>query len=186
MTTTLAEEASLSLYARAAAFARRHRWPLGGAALSALVIALVLLASLPTGDQSPARTVPSGSRLAASAAAGDVEVLIISKRGSLSAQVAYPSAKGWLSVPLRAAPSDAVAAWTGTEGSGPVPALSAVYGRVTGRTVEVVWSDGRRTTVRTTSDGVYVVARDRYVGSARVRVLDKAGKTVLEIDGPAR
>lgn len=170
----------------AAAFLHRHRWSLGGAALSVLVIALVWLASLPTGADSPARTVIEGSRLAASVEVADVEVLIVSKRGALSVQVAYPTSKGWLGAPLPAAPSNAVAAWAATSGDGAIPALAVVYGRAPGASVEIEWADGRRTTVPTASDGVYVAARGRYVRWARVRVVDAAGASVVEIDGPPR
>lgn len=167
------------------AFLRRYRWALAGAALSVLLVALVWLASLPTGVDSPARTVAEGSRLAASVKVADVEVLIVSKRGALSVQVAYPTPKGWLGAPLRAAPSNAVAAWAGTEGDGAIPALAVVFGRAPGASVEIEWADGRRSTVRTASDGVYVAARDRNVGSARVRVLNAAGASVIEIEGPS-
>lgn len=166
------------------AFLRQHRWSLGGAALSVLLVALVWLASVPTGADSAARTVGEGSRLAARAEVADVEVLILSERGALSVQVAYPSPKGWLGAPLPAAPSNAVAAWAGTRGEGAIPALAVVYGRAPGSTVEVEWADGRRTTVRAASDGVYVAARDRYVASVKVRVLDAAGASILEIEGP--
>lgn len=168
----------------AASFLQRHRWLIGGAALSVLLIALVWLASLPTGADAPARTVGEGARLAASAEVADVEVLIVSKRGALSVQVAYRSPKGWLGAPLPAAPSNAVAAWAGTNGDGPIPPLAVVYGRAPGSSVEVEWADGRRTMVRATSDGVYVAARDRYVESVRVHFFDAAGTSVLTIEGP--
>lgn len=169
---------------RGRALLRRHRWSLGGLVASVVVMALVLLASLPTGAPTADRTVPAGARLAARAHAAHVEVLVISKAGTLSAQVAYQSTKGWLSAPLEASPSNVVAAWTGTKGDGPIPALAIVYGRAPGRSVRVVWADGKRTTVRTASDGVYVVTRDRYVRSKSVRVLDASGATVLTIEGP--
>jgi|GEM_PF-2845344 len=168
----------------AGAFLWRHRWSFGGAALSVLLVALVWLASFPTGADSAARTVGDGSRLAASAEVADVEVLIVSERGALSVRVAYPSPKGWLGAPLPAAPSDAVAGWVGTRGDGAIPALAVVYGRAPGTTVEVEWADGRQSTARTASDGVYVAARDRYVESVKVRFLDASGTTILEIDGP--
>lgn len=169
---------------RGRAFIRRHRWSLGGLGASVVVMGLVLLASLPTGAPTASRTVAPGARLAARAHAADVEVLVVSKAGTLSAQVAYESTKGWLSAPLKASPSNVVAAWTGTRGHGPIPALAIVYGRAPGRSVRVEWADGKRSTVRTASDGVYVLTRDRYVRSRSVRVLDDSGAVVLTIEGP--
>ncbi len=162
----------------------RHRRWIGGAALSALFVALVLLASFPTGSDSAARTVPGGARLAASANAADVEVLVISTHGDLAVQVAYRGPKGWLSTSLPAAPTDTIASWTGTKGTGPIPALSVVYGRAPGTKVTVEWADGERTTVTTKSDGVFVAVRDSYLRSRSVSVFDDAGATVLEIEGP--
>ncbi len=162
----------------------RHRWALGGGALSVLFVALVWLASLPTGAGSPEATVGEGSRLAARATVGDVEVLVIASGGALSVQVAYPSPKGWLSARLPAAPSTAVAAWAATVGQGPIPALSVIYGRAPGASVEVEWADGERTSVRPRRDGVYVAVRNRRVASARVIVRDDDGAIVAEVDGP--
>jgi len=163
------------------ALLQRHRWAIGGAALSVLVIALVLLASLPTGADSAARAVPEGARLATSATVGEVEVQVLSSHGALSVQVAYEGPKGWLAAALPAPPADGVVMWTGTRGQGPVPAFTAVHGRVPGVSVVVEWADGRRDTVETTSDGVFVAVRDRLLGASSIRVLDEAGTIVLEI-----
>lgn len=165
---------------------RGHRAALIGVLVSLVFISLVWLASLPTGAGSPAGTVAAGSRLAVSAKLTGTEVLVVSTRGALSIQVAYAGPKGWLAAPLRAAPSNAVAAWAGTRGGGTIPAMSVVYGRAPGTAVAVTWADGRRTNVRTTSDGVYVAVRDQFVASAHVRVLDRVGQTLLELDGPGR
>lgn len=169
----------------ASSFLRRHRGALGGVALSVLVIALVWLASVPTGTDSATQTVPNGSRLAARSSVADVEVLVVSTHGALSVKVAYPTSKGWLSADLRKAPTNAVAAWAGTRGQGAIPALAVVYGRAPGPTVEIRWADGERTRVRTASDGVYVATREGYVASRRVRVLDATGGTLLDIEGPS-
>ena len=162
----------------------RHRAGLLGVAASVVVVALVWLASVPTGADSAAATVGQGSRLAATAPVGDVEVLLVARSGALSVHVAYPGPKGWLSVRLPAAPSTAVAAWAATEGTGPIPALSVVYGRAAGTTAVVRWADGEETTVQAASDGVYVAARDTRVASEHVRILDATGATILEVDGP--
>ncbi|MEX2293605.1 MAG: hypothetical protein WD691_07425 [Acidimicrobiales bacterium] len=150
--------------------------------MSVLLMALVLLASLPTGTDTAGRAVPEGARLAASIAAEDVEVQVISSQGMLSVQVAYPSAKGWLAAALASTPSDAVAAWTGTRGRGPIPALSVVYGRVPGSYVVIEWADGTRTRAPAERDGTFLAVRDRYVDATLLHVLDAAGTIVLEID----
>lgn len=184
MTTTLAHEHDASADRPGLRrMVHRHRWLIGGVALSALLVGLVYVASLPTGTDSPERTVATGSRLAAQAAVDEVEVMVISSHGDLSVQVAYESAKGWLAAALPSAPANSIAAWTGTKGSGPIPALSAVFGRAPGTSLEIAWADGERTTVDTASDGVFLAVRDRYVIATLVRVLDASGATILEIEG---
>jgi hypothetical protein len=163
----------------------RHRAVLLGLAASVVVIALAWLGSVPTGADTAAGTVGPGARLAASVEVDDVEVLLAARSGALSVHVAYPTAKGWLSVALPAAPTTAVAAWAATAGTGPIPALSVVYGRAPGATAVVSWADGEETTVEPASDGVYLAVRTERVASQHVRVVDADGTTVLDVEGPA-
>ena len=165
-------------------FVRRHRVALLGVVASVVVIALTWLASVPTGADSAAATVGGGSRLAATVPLDDVEVLVVARGGALSVHVAYPTSKGWLSVRLPAAPSTAVAAWAATEGTGPIPALSVVYGRGPGTDAEIRWADGEVTTASAASDGVYVAVRDARVASEHVTIRGADGTPVLEVDGP--
>lgn len=165
---------------------RRHRHWLYGGIATLLFLALAVLASLPTGSDSAADAVAGGSRLAASTSVDgeDVVIQVLSGQGRLSVQVAYEGPKGWLGVGLAAVTDETVASWAATGGSGPVPALSIVYGRAPGDEVAVTWDDGDTSTVTTESDGTYVVARPGRHGSASVSISDADGSTVLEVDGP--
>ena len=165
-------------------FVQRHRTAMLGVVASVVVVALTWLASVPTGTDSAAATIGSGSRLAAMVPVDDVEVLIAARGGALSVHVAYPTSKGWLAVRLPAAPSTAVAAWAATDGTGPIPALSVVYGRANGTEALIRWADGEETTATPASDGVYVAVRAERVGSERVSIRAADGSTVVEVQGP--
>jgi hypothetical protein len=67
------------------------------------------------------------------------------------------------------------AAWAATEGSGPVPAFSAVYGKAPGAKVVVRWSDERSTEVVPVK-GAYLAVRRGRVTSEGVE-LDPAPET---------
>ena len=162
----------------------RHRTVLLGVVASVVVVALTWLASVPTGADSAAATVGDGSRLAATAPVDDVEVLIVARGGALSVHVAYRTPKGWLSVRLPAAPSTALAAWAATDGTGPIPALSVVYGRANGAEATIRWADGEESTAALGTDGVYVAVRDERVASEHVSIRAADGTPVVEVDGP--
>lgn len=147
-----------------------------------LVVALVAVAGFPTGQASADRLVRKGARLAAQAEVEGVKVLMTVDSGKLAAMVAYQGDKGWLGVDLEPVPADTVAAWAATDGDGPVPALSAVYGRASGVQVQVLWADGAIDVVATARDGSYVMARPGRVGVDRLVVVDDAGRLVLKID----
>ena len=162
-----------------------RRWFLALAA-TVLFLGLTLLASLPTGGDHAVDAVPSGSRLAARQPLddGDVVIQILSTQGRLSAQVAYRGPKGWLAARLDDVADDTVAAWAATPGTGPVPALSLVFGRAVTNEVEVTWDDGTVSGVVAARDGVFVVARAGRHTSASVVMRDGTGATVLEVEGP--
>ena len=153
----------------------------GGVIVILLAVGLTAVASFPTGAATPADLVGRSGRLAASAAVGDVEVLLSVDGGELVAIVAYPSAKDWLGVDLEAVPGGTAAAWAATSGGGSVPALSAVYGRAPGAHVVVHWSDGERSRIATERDGAYVVARAGVHTVERAVILDDTGGVVLEV-----
>jgi hypothetical protein len=154
------------------------------AAAGLLVVALIGLASLPTGASTATGTVPDGSRLASSTRVEDVRVMVLSNGGRLNLLVAYEGDKGWHGVEVEPAPRGAVAAWAATRGAGDVPALSAVYGRADGARVRVRWADGRTDDATTESDGTYLIARTGRVRSDHVTVLGEDGAAVTEVDGP--
>ena len=149
-----------------------------------LVVALVGLASVPTGADTAQATVPQGRRMAAVAPVGPVRVMVLSSGARLNLLVAYRGEKGWHSVSVDPAPPGAVAAWAATAGGGAVPALAAVYGRAAGARVRVEWADGRTATTTTASDGTYLVARPGLTRSKRVTVLGEDGAVITEVTGP--
>ena len=154
------------------------------AATLLLAAALVGLAGLPTGADTPQGTVPEGSRVAASTRLGDVRVMVLSARSRLNMLVAYHGEKGWHGVEVDPAPPGTVAAWAATRGGGEVPSLSAVYGRATGTRVRVRWRDGQTVEATPASDGTYLVARRGLVRSAQVLVLGDDGSVLVEVPGP--
>lgn len=164
---------------------RSHRPWIVGVIVTVAFLGLALLASLPTGADRPQDAVPPGARLADDRRIDDdTRVQVLSSQGRISVQVAYRGPKGWLGTGLGALPDDTVAAWAATGGSGPVPALSVVYGRAPAEEIEVTWEDGEVTTAQAASDGVFVVARDGRHRSRGVVMRDAAGASVLEVDGP--
>lgn len=153
------------------------------AAAFVFAAALVVFASLPTGATTPEGVVPETSRLVSSRVVGEARALLASEAGVLRLHVAYRGPKRWLGVGLRPAPAGAAAAWAATPGEGGVPALSAVYGRVTGTAVRVDWSDGQSSTGPTESDGAYLVARPGRVPAVKVVALDENGAVIAEVPG---
>jgi hypothetical protein len=149
----------------------------------AVFSALVLLASLPTGTDDVDGVVPDGARLVTRSPVEDAWVLLLADSGRLRIQVAYDGPKGWLGVLLDHQPDDVVAARSATSGAGPVPALTALYGRAGGDRVLVHWADGRSQEVETEPDGSWLAVRSGVVESERVEVRD-GGATVVEVAGP--
>lgn len=149
----------------------------------AVFASLVLLASLPTGGDDPADVVPDGARLAAQAPVDDAHVLLLSESGRLRVQVAYRDTKGWLAASLGQRGDDVVAARTSTAGGGPVPALTAVFGRPPGDQVTVTWADGKVDEAVVESDGAFLVARAGVHDSESV-VVRRDGEIVVEVPGP--
>ena len=149
-----------------------------------LAAALVGLASLPTGAARADAVAPSSSRVAGSVPLGGTRVLLLSDAGRLRIVVAYRDDKGWFSVRGTPPPRDAAVAWTATRGGGPVPPLSAVYGRVEGATVEVRWADGRVSRTTPATGGTFVVARRGHVRSGVLLVRAPNGDVIDRVAGP--
>ena len=155
----------------------RLRHAITGVAVVAIVAALVVFASLPTGAATRDAVVPADARVAATGAVGGARVLLLSQRGRLRLLVAYHRAKGWFGVPVAPAPQGSPVAWAATRGSGVVPSLSAVYGRVDGVQLRVRWADRREAQVAPASDGAYLVVRRGRVRVADVSVVAADGST---------
>ena len=162
------------------------RLPRGLAAVAALllIVALVGLASLPTGYPSAAAAVPDGQRVAARAPVGEARLMVLSTSRRLSLLVAYRGDKGWQRVVVDPVPAATVAAWAATRGSEDVPALSAVFGRAPGVKVRVRWADGTVAEVTPAGDGTYLATRPGRVRSASVDVLGEDGAVLTEVNGP--
>ncbi len=157
------------------------RWCSASAAL-ALVVAVAAVLSIPAGAAQPAGTLPEGARLAASHTVGDLEVLVAVHEGRLLTVIAFPGRRGWHGVDLDPVPVATVAAVSATPGAGPVPPVTAVYGRVPGAEVVLVrWEDGTRDEVPPARDGTYVAAREGLIGVAGVRALAGDGPPVAEV-----
>jgi hypothetical protein len=157
---------------------------LGLAIAVVLGAALVGVATLPTGAARADAVAPSGTRVAGRDRVGDAQVLLVSDGGRLQVVVAYRDDKGWFGVPVTPPPRDAAVAWTATKGSGRIPALSSVYGRVDGVTVEVRWRDGRVDRTETATDGTFVIARPGRARSATVLVRAANGDVAERVEGP--
>jgi hypothetical protein len=149
-----------------------------------LAAALVGLAALPTGATRADAIAPVSSRVAGSVPLGDVRVVLLSDGGRLRIAVAYRDDKGWFSVRGTTPPGDAAVAWTATRGGGPVPPLSAVYGRAEGATVEVRWVDGRVSRTTPATGGTFVVARRGHVRSQVLLVRAANGDVTDRVEGP--
>jgi hypothetical protein len=164
------------------------RWPLarrvaGVAAAVLLGAGLVAFASYPTGTARPDGVVRGGARVAAADRVGDVWVMLVSDQGRLGVVVAYNEGKGWLGVRLAPAPGRGIASYATTPGSGPIPALSAVFGRVDGGPgqVRVRWADGRDQQAMVAVDGTYLVTRPGRVRGHDVRAVDEGGGVLAEV-----
>lgn len=151
-----------------------------GAAVLVAVSGLVVVAALPTGASSAAAVVADGLRIAATASVDDAEVLVATDGRQPRAVLAYRGPKGWLGAELGRAPRGAAAAWATTEGEGPVPAVSVVFGRADGDRVEVRWVDGTTTTAVPSADGHYVAVREGSDAPATVTVR-RGGEVVDEV-----
>lgn len=149
-----------------------------------LAAAIVGLASLPTGASRVDAVAPASSRVAGTVRLGDTRVLLLSDAGRLRVVVAYRDDKGWFAVGGTRPPADSVVAWTATRGGGPVPALSTVYGRAEGATVEVRWTDGRVSRTVPATGGTFVVARRGHVRSTVLLVRAPNGDVVDRVEGP--
>lgn len=166
--------------------ARRRAFAAVGAA-SALLLAvgLAALASVPTGAARVSGVLPGDARVAVQERIGAVQVLVASRPAGLVLVVAHHEAKGWFGTEAARVPARTPAAWAQTPGAGPVPALSAVYGRAAAgvRLVRVQWSDGAVTERAPASDGTYLAARPGRTGAGVVRFLDASGAVVSEVTG---
>ena len=133
-----------------------------GAVAALFVGNAIALAALPSGERKLAGVLPDDAKVTLTRSLGSVRIVVLERGDDLRLLVAYRDRRRWHSVRVDPAPAGSSAAWAATEGAGPVPAFSAVYGRATGETVIVRWKDGRATTVAPV-DGVYLAVRRGHV-----------------------
>jgi hypothetical protein len=128
-------------------------------AVGVLFIAdVIALVAMPSGARNVAGVIPDNATLVMSRSLDNIRVLVIKQNRNLRLVVAYRQRSRWHSVRVAKAPAGSHAAWAATEGSGPVPAFSAVYGRAPGDKVVVRWKDGKTSPV-VPEKGVYLALR---------------------------
>jgi hypothetical protein len=123
-----------------------------------LVGNVIALAALPSGERELADVVPENGKILVSRTLGKVRILLVGRGNALRLVVAYHQDDRWHSVKVEPAPAGSHAAWAATEGAGPVPAFSAVYGLAPGDKVVVRWADGK-TTDLVPVEGAYLAIR---------------------------
>lgn len=134
----------------------------------------IALAWMPSGEERLADVVPEDQVVLLRAEVGSARVLLLAPRrardtGRLRLLVAYKQRDRWRSVDVKPVQGGSDAAWAATEGSGPVPAFSAVYGRAPGDKVIVRWRDGKMTEPPL-ADGAYLSVRRGRVNSDGVEL----------------
>ena len=132
------------------------------AVVGLLALDAIALVSLPSGEKKLADVIPAHDTLVLSRTLNRIHVLVVNENRSLRLIVAYKQRKRWHSVRVAKAPAGSHAAWAATDGSGPVPAFSSVYGRAPGDRVVVRWHDGTTSSVQP-EKGVYLALRRGHV-----------------------
>ena len=157
---------------------------LAGACALLFVAALLALTFADAGEGSLEDVVPAGARVVARRPVDGVTVLLVSRRDRLQVVVAHKERGGWFATRVDPAPAGASASWIATRGEGPVPALSAVYGRSVGTDVAVDWADGRSDTTRAEAGDPFLVVREGHRRSVKVTMKGADGTVVAEVAGP--
>ena len=165
-----------------------RRWPRLRAIVWTLDIAVLLagliaFASIPTGAPSPAGVAPADGRVVVQQAVAGASALVVARPETLQLLVAVHKAKGWFGLRVADTAPDGIA-WASTAGARGVPALSAVFGRATGATVRIRWSDGTETIATVQSDGTFLAARAGVERSVSVAILNVSGGIVRQVAGP--
>ena len=149
-----------------------------------LLVAVLALAAIDRGEDSVEDVVPEGARVVARRPVDGATVLLVARRDRLQVVVAHKERGGWFSTEVDPAPTTASASWVATRGDGPVPALSAVYGRSVGAEVSVGWDDGRTGVAQTTPGEPFLVVREGHRRSAKVTMRGADGAVLAEVSGP--
>ena len=163
---------------------RRRPLLLAAASAVLLLVALVALAVVEPGEDSVDAVVPDGARIVGRQRIDDANVLLVREGDRLQVVVAHQERGGWFATEVDPAPSTASAAWVATRGDGPVPALSAVYGRSVGTRVTVQWADGGSGEANAASGEPFLIVRAGHQRSQKVTMLGPDGSVVAEVTGP--
>jgi hypothetical protein len=156
-------------------------------AIGALLLGnAIALAALPSGEKKLADVIPDGQQIVLSRTVGSARVLLLSDgraTSRLRLLVAYKQRDRWHSVHVKPVSGASDAAWAATEGSGPVPAFSAVYGRAPGDKVVVRWTDTKTTEVVPVK-GAYLAVRRGRVTSEGVELNPGPVTTTTALPAP--
>ena len=163
---------------------RRRPLLLAVACIVLLVVALIGLAVIEPGEDSVEAVVPDGAHIVQRQRVDDANVLLVREGDRLQVVVAHKERGGWFATAVDPAPSTASAAWVATRGDGPVPALSAVYGRSVGTRVTVQWADGGNGEVTAATGDPFLIVRAGHQRSQKVTMLGPDGSVVAEVSGP--
>ena len=163
---------------------RRRPLLLAGACIVLLVTALIALAVIEPGEESIEAVVPDGARIVQRQPVDDADVLLVTEGDRLQVVVAHKERGGWFATEVDPAPATASAAWVATRGDGPVPALSAVYGRSVGTRVTVQWADGANGEAAAATGNPFLIVRAGHQRSQKVTMLGPDGSVVAEVSGP--
>ena len=148
----------------------------------------VALAALPGGEKRLADVIPAKQQIIVSHPIGKARVLLLGDgkpNGKLQVLVAYKQRDRWHAVHVRPVAGKSAAAWAATEGSGPVPAFSAVWGVAPDNSPKVVvqWKDGKSDEV-VPVQGAYLVVRRGRVESKGVELSPAPPTTTTTAPAP--
>jgi hypothetical protein len=129
--------------------------------------------------------VPTDARLVAQQTLGDVHALLIEPGDAFQLLMAYQARDGWVALHVPQPPAIAEYALEDSMGHPPVPAFTAVYGRLrgalpgAGAMVRIFWLDGPRDVPLV--DGGFIEVREGRFVSDRVSLVDRGGAIVRDL-----
>jgi hypothetical protein len=155
-----------------------------------LVVALFALALLRFGaGQSASATlegvVGQDGRIVAQQVLGEVHALLVERGDAFQLLMAYRIQDGWVALHIRQPPSAAELAVEQSKGHDPVPAFTAVYGRLrvaapgAGSSVRIAWNDGSKEVPLV--DGAFLSVRQGRYSVGEVSLLGPGGVIIRSL-----